>query len=125
LKSLLHYLHETNGEAHLWLNDYVSSVGPPNVDAERSAQAWLVDLAAMPLQTVTNPGRSSAPSLQALEAATSTREVSPRDLVERLLALRLDIAAESIDLLGGRPGITNAEVLRAALAKTTGSGPTP
>jgi len=70
-----------------------------------------------------DPGRSSAPSPAAAEQAFSTREVSPRDLVERVLAGRADVAAELAGDLA-RVQTANAAILRAALALTMGGAPT-
>jgi hypothetical protein len=95
------------------------------VDAQNSAAGWLAALAAQPLTRVSDPGRASAPSAAALNAADpvkGVREVSPRECVERILALRLDIAAEMCDDLE-RTRDANASVLRAALARTLATPP--
>jgi hypothetical protein len=119
VRTLLHYLSETNGEMHLFLNEYLAA-HPLVVDAQHSAREWLATLAAQPLTRVSDPGRASAPSAAALSAADpvkGVREVSPREVVERVLALRVDIASEMCaDLEKTRDG--NASVLRAALART-------
>ena len=118
----MHYCSETNGEMHLYLNGYLSA-NPLVVDDKGSAKAWLAELAAQPLTVVAEPGRSSAPSPMALEQVTrGLREVSPRDCVERILALRLDIADEfRADL--DKTAVVNAEILRAALARTLSQPP--
>ena len=94
------------------------------MDDKYTARAWLAELAAQPLTRVSDPGRSSAPSAAALAqvGAAGEREVSPRDIVERVLALRLDIADEMADELG-RAGVGNGEVLRATLARTLSEKP--
>ena len=122
LKNLLHYLQETNGEAHLYLNDYLATNGAPKVDAEYSARAWLARLAAQPPVVLSDPGRSSAPSAAAAAQASSTREVSPRDLVERVLATRLDVAAEIVAEMD-KMGASNAAVLLATLSLTLSESP--
>jgi hypothetical protein len=124
VRTLVHYLSETNGEMHLFLNAYLSD-HPFVVDAQNSAAGWLAALAAQPLTRVSDPGRASAPSAAALNAADpvkGVREVSPRECVERILALRLDIAAEMCDDLE-RTRDANASVLRAALARTLATPP--
>ena len=119
MRTLVHYCSETNGEMHLFLNGYLAE-HPLVVDSSYGARAWLAELAAQPLARVSDPGRSSAPSPAALAQASpdkNVREVSPRDVVERVLALRTDIAAEmAADLDAVREA--NASVLRAALART-------
>ena len=122
VKTLLHYASETNGEVHLFLHTYIADVGAPKVDAEGSAARWLSDLAATPLQRLHNPGRSSIASPAAMEQALGEREVSPRDVVERILALRVDIAAElSADL--EKVAVANGAILRATLARTLSEAP--
>lgn len=122
VRTLVHYCSETNGEMHLFLNGYLAE-HPLVVDDKGTSRAWLAELAAQPLTTVAEPGRSSAPSPMALAQVTEgLREVSPRDCVERIMALRLDIADEfRVDL--DRTAVTNAEILRAALARTLAQPP--
>lgn len=95
VKILLHFLYETNGEAHLWLNEHLAAHGAPKVDAEGSATKWLAHLGSQPPATVSDPGRSSAPSPAAVEQATGVREVNPRDIMSRILQLRLELAKEA------------------------------
>ena len=96
VKVLLHFLGETNGEAHLWLNEHLATHGPPKVDAEGSATRWLAHLGSQPLAKVSDPGRASAPSPAAVEQALhGVREVSPRDILSRILQLRLELAKEA------------------------------
>ena len=122
VRTLVHYCSETNGEMHLFLNSYLAAK-PLVVDDRGSARAWLAELAAQPLTTVADPGRSSAPSPAAAEQVLNgLREVSPRDCAERILALRLDIADEfRVDL--DKTAVANAEILRAALARTLSQPP--
>jgi len=122
VRTLVAYAAETNGEVHLFLNEHLAK-HPLVVDANGSAKAWLAELAAQPLTQLADPGRSSAPSPAALAQATNgVREVSPRDVCERILALRLDIAAEfQADL--DNTAVANAEVLRAALLRTLAPPP--
>eukprot|EP00899_Mesostigma_viride_P009692 jgi/Mesvir1/18724/Mv01237-RA.1 len=93
VKSLLHYLQETSGELHLFLHNYVADHPLPAINAEDSDE-WLVELAATPFQNIANPGRSSIVCDASLDAATTTREVSPRDVAERIIALSSLIAQE-------------------------------
>ncbi len=123
VRTLLHYASETNGEIHLFLNEYLAD-HPLTVDAQNSAKAWLSELAAQPLARLSDPGRSSAPSAAgaAQTGEAGVREVSPRDVVERILALRLDVAAEVATDLGAVRE-ANAQVLRATLARTVSEQP--
>ncbi len=59
------------------------------------ADDWLAELAATPLTSVADPRRSSIPSAAAAAAVTDgVREVSPRDVAERIIALRSHVALE-------------------------------
>lgn len=113
-KTLLSYLYESNGEGHHFLSAWLSSHGPPPVDGLHSAKAWCALLAAQPLATVADPRVGSG----------ATRLVSPRDLVERMLDVRLSLAAELGEDLG-RTRASNADVLRDALARTQAPPPPP
>lgn len=114
VKTLLNYLSETNGEQHLWLHNYCADVGLP-LSADVDADEWIAKLASTPLTRVSDPRRSSVPSVAAAAAVMDgEREVSPRDVAERLLALRAHIAAEMAAELG-RMGEANAQVKRRAL----------
>lgn len=94
LKNCLHYLQESNGEMHMYLHEYIHN-NPFNLSETRSMDDWLVQLAAQPLKRVSDPRRSSVPGPAAEEAALrGGREVSPRDLVERILAARKHVAQE-------------------------------
>lgn len=108
-KTLLHYLQETNGEAHLFLTEYLSQNGPPAVDSGNTARDWLARLAAQPVAVMRDPNPATP--------RTETREVSPRDLTERLLALRLDVAAEVASDLDRVP-TANSAILLATLKLT-------
>lgn len=94
LKNCLHYLQESNGEMHMYLHAYIHD-NPFNLSETKSMDDWLVQLAAQPLKRVSDPRRSSIPGAAAEEAALrGGREVSPRDLVERILAARKHVAQE-------------------------------
>lgn len=117
VKTLIYYATETNGELHLFLNEWLVQ-HPLVVDAKGSHRAWLAELGSQPLTKVLDPGRSSSPSAAALEQVLKgEREVSPRDVLERILALRIDLAEEASVSLA-RTSIINGEVLRATLART-------
>lgn len=106
VKTLLVYLSETCAEAHTFLAAWLAAKGTPPLDAAGGAAAWLSELAAQPLARVEDPVRPS-----------ESRAVSPRDVVERVLALRLELAREvALDLRA--TAATNASVLRAALERT-------
>ena len=123
VKILLHFLSETNGESHLWLNEYLSRVGPPKVDSDNSARVWLTEMGAQPPAKVSDPGRSSAPSPAGFEQAVhGVRDVNPRDLLTRLLALRLELAQELIGDLN-KVQTANTDILRAVLARTLSEMP--
>jgi hypothetical protein len=107
----LNYLSETNGEQHLFLHNYVAD-NPLPLAGEADADEWVARLATSPLTTVQDPRRSSVPSVAAAAAVLQgEREVSPRDVAERVLALRAHIAEEMREGLG-RMGEANAGVRR-------------
>ncbi|KAI8473638.1 MAG: hypothetical protein J3K34DRAFT_410087 [Monoraphidium minutum] len=114
IKTLLNYLSETNGEQHLWLHNYVADTPLP-LSGETDADEWLARLATTPLTMVQDPRRSSVPTVAAQTAVLhGVREVSPRDVAERIMALRQHIATEMAEGLG-RVGEANAAVRRRAL----------
>ena len=77
-----------------------------------------LQLASTPLTQVSDPSRSSIVSVASAEAATNgTREVSPRDIVERIMGLRDHIAQEMVEELGTIKSC-NSNVLRQALSRT-------
>ncbi|GBF98886.1 hypothetical protein Rsub_11524 [Raphidocelis subcapitata] len=114
VKTLLNYLSETNGEQHLWLHNFVAD-HPLPLSGETDADEWVARLATCPLTTVQDPRRSSVPTAVAAAAVLQgEREVSPRDVAERVLALRAHIAEEMSEGLGRMPE-ANAAVRRRAL----------
>lgn len=71
-----------------------------------------LQLATSPLTKVSDPRRSSVVSAASVAAATKgEREVSPREVVERILNLRDHIAKEMIEELSTIPR-DNANVMR-------------
>jgi hypothetical protein len=93
---------------------------PINTDVP-DADEWLLDLASRPLTTVTNPGRSSTLSLSSYEAVTNgEREVSPRELVDRILALRTAMTREFIEDMEDCAADAGASVRRRLLERTVG-----
>jgi len=120
LKTLLHYLGETNGEMHLFLHDYLAEKPFPPVGSGKGEE-WLTHLAIAPLASVRDPGSSSVVSAMAQEAAGEggAREVAPRDVAERVLKLRAHLAREMVEDLGGIDAV-NAQVMRAAVTKALG-----
>ncbi|CAD7701607.1 unnamed protein product [Ostreobium quekettii] len=114
LKTLLHYLEETNPQLHYFLHAHVVE-HPLKMDG--SSEDWLTELAATPLTKVRDPRRSTAPTMEAEAAVKGEKEVSPRDLAERILELRAQIAQEVAEDAELMPGFNDA-VLRRALAKT-------
>ena len=77
-----------------------------------------LQLASAPLTKVSDPSRSSIVSVASAQAATNgVREVSPRDVVERIMGLREHIAQEMVEDLGAIKS-SNSNVLRQALSRT-------
>lgn len=122
LKTLLHYLGETNGEMHTYLHNYLADNPFPAVGSGKGEE-WLTQLALAPLASVRDPGSSSIVSAMAKEAAGEggAREVAPRDVAERVLKLRAHLAGEMVEDLGGIEAV-NAQVMRAAVTKALGDG---
>lgn len=119
IKTVLNYLSETNGELHFFLHNYISD-NPLPLGGTVDPDEWLVALASTPLSKVKDPRRSSVASAASHAAATAgEREVSPREVAERILGLRQHIATEVMEELGGM-GQANAGVTRRALEKTIG-----
>ncbi len=117
LKNLLHYLQESNGEMHMFLHNYVHE-NPIQLDEKHSMEDWLTRLAARPLTRVNDPRRSSVPGPAAEESALRNgREVSPRDLVERILAARVHVAQE-LEGVGENLSVRNNLIFTNALATT-------
>ena len=117
LKNLLHYLQESNGEMHMFLHNYVNE-NPIQLDEKHSMEDWLTRLAARPLTRVNDPRRSSVPGPAAEESALRNgREVSPRDLVERILAARVHVAQE-LEGVGENLSVRNNLIFTNALATT-------
>lgn len=117
IKTCLNYLSETNGELHFFLHNYVAE-HPLPLAPETDADAWLVALASSPLSEVQDPRRSSVPSAAAAAAALQgKREVSPREVAERILGLREHISRELVEELGAM-GEANIDVKRRALTNT-------
>ncbi|GMH39147.1 hypothetical protein BSKO_07045 [Bryopsis sp. KO-2023] len=117
VKTCLKYLEETNGQLHYFLHCYVAA-NPLPISADVSSEDWLTKLAASPWTTITHPGRTSNVSPAALAAAVEgEREVSPRDVAERIMKLRLHLAKEMAEDLDGLP-MDNDLVLRRALEMT-------
>ena len=74
-------------DAHVFTQ--LRAENPIQLDEKHSMEDWLTRLAARPLTRVNDPRRSSVPGPAAEESALRNgREVSPRDLVERILAER-------------------------------------
>lgn len=117
IKTVLNYLSETNGEQHLWLHNWVAD-NPIPLSGATDADEWLVRLATTPLTKVQDPRRSSVATVAA-EAAVlhGEREVSPRDVAERIMALRRHISDEMVEELA-KMGEANAAVRRRALELT-------
>ena len=117
LKNMLHYLQESNGEMHMFLHNYVNE-NPIQLDEKHSMEDWLTRLAARPLTRVNDPRRSSVPGPAAEESALRNgREVSPRDLVERILAARVHVAQE-LEGVGENLSVRNNLIFTNALATT-------
>jgi len=117
LKNMLHYLQESNGEMHMFLHNYVHE-NPIQLDEKHSMEDWLTRLAARPLTRVNDPRRSSVPGPAAEESALRNgREVSPRDLVERILAARVHVAQE-LEGVGENLSVRNNLIFTNALATT-------
>ena len=117
LKNMLHYLQESNGEMHMFLHNYVHE-NPIQLDEKHSMEDWLTRLAARPLTRVNYPRRSSVPGPAAEESALRNgREVSPRDLVERILAARVHVAQE-LEGVGENLSVRNNLIFTNALATT-------
>ena len=111
LKTVLNYLSETNGEQHLWLHNYIADNALP-LGGDADADEWIARLASTPLTRVSDPRRSSVPSVAAAAAVLDgEREVSPRDVADRVLALRAHIALEMAEVLAGMDD-ANAAVRR-------------
>ncbi|GLC44394.1 hypothetical protein PLESTB_000474400 [Pleodorina starrii] len=117
IKTTLNYLSETNGELHFFLHNYWADQ-PLVMDGSTDADEWLVRLAATPWTKVQDPRRSSVVSAAA-EAAVMNgeREVSPREVAERIMRLREHIAKEMAEDLARIPA-DNTDVLKRTLAKT-------
>ena len=117
LKNMLHYLQESNGEMHMFLHNYVNE-NPIQLDEKHSMEDWLTRLAARPLTRVKDPRMSSVPGPAAEESALRNgREVSPRDLVERILAARVHVAQE-LEGVGENLSVRNNLIFTNALATT-------
>jgi hypothetical protein len=100
IKNSLHYMQETNGEMHMFLHEYITE-NPFELSPDKTMDDWLTKLAATPLVRVKDPRRSSVLGPAAEEAALrSGREVSPRDVVERILAVRKEVAKEMVEVVG-------------------------
>jgi hypothetical protein len=119
LKNLLHFLQETNGEMHMYLHNYIHE-NPFKLSETRSMEDWLTDLAAKPLTRVNDPRRSSVPGpAMDEEALRKGREISPRDLVERILQARSNVAEEiTRELSAPRLAVKNNKIFTAALSST-------
>lgn len=118
VKTLLIYLQETNGESHLFLHEYLVNHPLPATDDEHGAEQWLADLACTPLTLVSDPRRSSVCGPAGEETyLRGKREVSPRDIAERVLALRASLAVDFINELEKVP-IRNSAILRRALTQS-------
>eukprot|EP00878_Enallax_costatus_P006853 GHUV01007181.1.p1 GENE.GHUV01007181.1~~GHUV01007181.1.p1 ORF type:complete len:247 (+),score=27.52 GHUV01007181.1:42-782(+) len=117
VKTVLNYLSETNGELHFFLHNYISENSLP-LAGDTDADEWLIALASSPLTSVQDPRRSSVASVAAAAAVTQgTREVSPRDVAERIMGLREHIAQEVMEELT-KITQANTDVRRRALEKT-------
>ncbi|GLI69103.1 hypothetical protein VaNZ11_013650 [Volvox africanus] len=117
IKTTLNYLSETNGELHFFLHNYWAE-NPMVMDGSTDADEWLVRLAATPWTKVQDPRRSSVVSAAAAAAVLNgEREVSPREVAERIMRLREHIAKEMTEDLS-RIGADNTDVLKRTLAKT-------
>lgn len=117
VKTTLNYLSETNGELHYFLHNYISA-HPLIMDGSLDPDNWLVELAAAPWQMVQDPRRSSVVSpASAAAALQGEREVSPREVAERIMRLREHIAQEMIEDLN-RISHDNTGVLKRTLNKT-------
>ncbi|GIL73184.1 hypothetical protein Vretimale_4766 [Volvox reticuliferus] len=117
IKTTLNYLSETNGELHYFLHNYWAE-NPMVMDGSTDADEWLVRLASTPWTKVQDPRRSSVVSAAAAAAVLNgEREVSPREVAERIMRLREHIAKEMTEDLS-RIGSDNIDVLKRTLAKT-------
>lgn len=117
IKTVLNYLSETNGELHYFLHNYVAE-HPLPLAAETDADEWLVALASSPLSEVVDPRRSSVASVAAAAAALQgKREVSPREVADRILGVREHISKELLEELALIPD-ANTDIKRRALSKT-------
>ncbi|KAG2499951.1 hypothetical protein HYH03_002236 [Edaphochlamys debaryana] len=117
IKTTLNYLSETNGELHFYLHNYWAD-NPLVVDPAVDADEWLVKLATTPLTKVQDPRRSSVVTAAAAAAVLNgEREVSPRELAERIMRLREHIAAEMAEDLGAIRE-DNVQVQRRTLSLT-------
>ena len=75
----------------------------------------MINLASSGLTTVTNPMRGSVPTIE--DSQPRTREISPRDVCERILATRKELSKDFLLLLE-KVEVKNGSVLRSALEKT-------
>lgn len=123
VKTLLVYLQETNGELHHYLHNFLVNNPFPGASDERTAEQLLADLACTPLTSVSDPRRSSVCGPAGEEAyLRGKREVSPRDIAERFVALRADLALDFIAELEKVP-TSNQQIFRRALTQTIASEP--
>ena len=114
IKNTLHYLQETNGEMHMYLHAYVAEHPIANEDMDE----WLSALASTPLTRVVDPRRSSVPGPKEEEdALRKGRKVSPRDVCERIMACRVEVAKELAGV-SSQLSVRNSSVLRKALEAT-------
>jgi hypothetical protein len=114
IKNTLHYLQETNGEMHMYLHAYVAEHPIANEDMDE----WLSALASTPLTRVVDPRRSSVPGPKEEEdALRKGRKVSPRDVCERIMACRVEVAKELAGV-SNQLSVRNSSVLRKALEAT-------
>ena len=101
----------------MFLHNYVNE-NPIQLDEKHSMEDWLTRLAARPLTRVNDPRRASVPGPAAEESALRNgREVSPRDLVERILAARVHVAQE-LEGVGENLSVRNNLIFTNALATT-------
>jgi len=116
IKTILHFTGETNGELHRYLHTYIAD-NPLKLDGVTDPDVWLSELAAAPLTKVQHPGRASFVSISAQEAATSERDVSPRDLAERIIRLMDGISQEMSDDLLNMKGKHQERIMKKAITK--------
>ena len=82
---------------------------------KETSEEWLCTLSSVPLAQVEDKMRASVPSYESMEPRV--RQVSPRDIAERIMLARMDIARDMCEMLEACER-KNGNVLREALERT-------